>query len=73
MMGEAMKQHNQRHELHDQAEEVVEYWYEKAYDRLVENGHIPFIDELPEDSRYDSLIINFACELYELHIARTLE
>lgn len=64
---ETMKRKNEPHELHDQDEEVIEHWYEKAYEKLVEYGHIPFVDELPEDSRYDSLIIEYACELYDLH------
>jgi hypothetical protein len=51
--------------LSEQSQEVVEYWYEKALDRLVDGAHIPFSDEVWDSDKYTDRIFALAQEMFE--------
>jgi len=54
------------YDLFEQSDDVIEWWYDKAYRSLVDSARLPFVDELPEDSASDELIREYAQELYEV-------
>lgn len=53
--------------LCDQPDEVVEYWYEKALDRLVAGAHIPFSEEVWDSDKYTDRIFEAAQEMFADH------
>lgn len=51
--------------LCDQPDEVVEYWYEKALDELVNSARLPFTEAVYESDKYSDIIFAHAQDLYE--------
>jgi hypothetical protein len=51
--------------LFDQSDEVIEKYIDLAQHRLVNAGHLPFVDEPIEDSPKFDYVCEVAQELYE--------
>lgn len=52
-------------DLFDEADEVIEQYIERAYEKLVGSGFLPLVDEPIEDSPKFDLVCEVAQELYE--------
>lgn len=52
-------------QLCDQPSEVVEYWYEKATDHLVNGAFLPFSESVWDSDKYADVIFEKAQEMFE--------
>lgn len=50
--------------LCDQPDEIVEYWYEKALNDLVDGAHLPFTEEVWESDKYTDRIFAHAQDMF---------
>lgn len=52
-------------QLCDQPSEVVEYWYEKATDYLVDGAFLPLSESVWDSDKYTDIIFEKAQEMFE--------